>query len=213
MHYIFVHGLGQEASSWNSTINSLKLNSNITSCPNLFSLLGTSEPTYQNLYRLFYEYCEGIKEPIHLCGISLGAILSLNYAIDRPDRVDSLVLIGAQYKSPKLLLNFQNVIFYVMPASVFSKVGSDKETFIKLTGSMKELNFTHELANIQCDTLVICGEKDFANKRASKYLSNHIKNANSVMIQDAGHELNKEHSAKLSAILDDFWDGNRLLSL
>ncbi|MFD1363427.1 alpha/beta fold hydrolase [Lentibacillus salinarum] len=207
MDYVFIHGLGQDFSSWNKTIDNLDLNSN-ASCPDLFSLLGTSDPTYNNLYQLFHEYCESFKGPINLCGISLGAILSLNYAIDRPDKVNSLVLIGAQYKMPKVLLTIQNFMFYVIPKSVFLKMGTDKKKFIGLAKSVKQLDFSGKLTDIQCDSLIVCGEKDFANKRASKHLSKYIKGARSVIIQDAGHELNKDSASKLSVIITDFWNNN-----
>jgi pimeloyl-ACP methyl ester carboxylesterase len=209
MDYIFVHGLGQDSSSWKKTIDTMELSSHMY-CPDLFSLLGTSIPTYNNLYRSFFAYCDDFKEPINLCGLSLGAVLSLNYALDRPEKVHSLVLIGAQYKMPKLLLTIQNILFHFMPNSVFLKIGTDKKSFIKLMKSMRHLDFTERLADIQCDTLILCGEKDAANKRASKHLSEHIKEARSIIIKNAGHELNKESSSKLSAIIDDFWIGTKL---
>ena len=48
--------------------------------------------------------CDKENEEIVLCGLSLGAVLTLNYAIDHPDKVKALVLIAAQYKMPKKLL-------------------------------------------------------------------------------------------------------------
>ncbi|WP_054703595.1 alpha/beta hydrolase [Bacillus sp. JCM 19041] len=208
MNYLFVHGLGQDSSTWKKTIDTMELNSHV-SCPDLFSLLGTCDPTYNNLYRLFFEYCNDFRGPINLCGLSLGAVLSLNYALDRPEKVNSLILIGAQYKMPKLLLALQNIMFYFMPKSVFLKIGTDKERFIRLMKSMRHLDFTERLVEIQCDSLILCGEKDVANKRASKYLSKHIKEARSIIIKDAGHELNIDSSSKLSVIMDDFWSNTK----
>ena len=40
------------------------------------------------------EYCGKIDGQIHLCGISLGGIIGLNYALDFPEKVKTLVLIG-----------------------------------------------------------------------------------------------------------------------
>ena len=208
MNHIFVHGLGQDSSSWKKTIDTMELNTHMY-CPDLFTLLGTSDPAYNNLYRSFLKYCDDFKEPIHLCGLSLGAVLSLNYALDRPEKVHSLVLIGTQYKMPKLLLAIQNILFHFMPKSVFLKIGTDKKLFIRLMKSMKHLDFTERLVDIQCDTLILCGEKDAANKRASKHLSEHIKGARSIIIKDGGHELNIDSSSKLSTIMDDFWSGTK----
>ncbi|UOQ83531.1 alpha/beta fold hydrolase [Gracilibacillus salinarum] len=204
MNYIFVHGLGQNWSSWNSTTDHLDFASNVY-CPDLFSLLGTDEPTYHNLYQSFYAYCENFQDPINLCGLSLGAILSLHYAIDRPDKVNSLVLIAAQYKMPKLLLTIQNLMFYFIPKSVFLNMGTNKQQFIGLIKSMKQLDFTNRLADIQCDSFIMCGEKDFANKRAAKNLSQTIEGARFVVVEDAGHELNTDNPGKLAELVTEFW--------
>ncbi|WP_152656649.1 alpha/beta fold hydrolase [Oceanobacillus sp. CFH 90083] len=74
---------------------------------------------YRHLYQHFFDYCEGLDGPIHLCGLSLGAVLSLNYALDRPEKVHSLILLNAQYKMPRFLLAVQNVMFRLLPNSVF----------------------------------------------------------------------------------------------
>lgn len=47
----------------------------------------------------------------------------LQYAIEYPQKVSSLVLIGTQYVMPKWLLQFQNVMFHLMSKSVFQKMG------------------------------------------------------------------------------------------
>ena len=67
---------------------------NIT-CPNLPLLLKNKEATYINLYNALVDYCKDISEPLNLCGLSLGAVLALNYALDNPKMTKSLVLIGA----------------------------------------------------------------------------------------------------------------------
>ena len=55
----------------------------------------------QNLYSSFVKYCNEFDGQIHLCGLSLGGILALNFALDFPQKVKTLVLIGTPYKVPK----------------------------------------------------------------------------------------------------------------
>ena len=38
------------------------------------------------------------RQLLNLCGLSLGAVLALNYAIDFPKKVNSLILIAPQYE-------------------------------------------------------------------------------------------------------------------
>ncbi|WP_086313921.1 hypothetical protein A5821_001470 [Enterococcus sp. 7F3_DIV0205] len=204
MEYVFVHGLGQRSSSWEQTISFMSEPEEIR-CPDLFALLENKECTYASLYEVFSTYCEAIPEPLNLCGLSLGGILALNYAIDYPEKVDSLVLIGAQYKMPKRLLKFQNMIFQVMPNSTFKKMGMQKQELIQLTGSMSDLDFSSKLKDISCDTLVLIGGKDRANKKAAERLAEKIERAKLRIVQASSHEVNVARPEDLGQELEVFY--------
>ncbi len=195
MQYIFIHGLGQNSSSWDKTISFMS-KSTCVFRPDLFVILNNKEVTYANLYQAFSDYCNDIPGILNLCGLSLGAILALNYAIEYPEKVQSLMLVGAQYKMPKSLLKFQNIIFRLIKA-----IGFQNETFIKLTNSMIDLDFSKKLKYISCPTLIICGEKDSLNKKAAKNLVKSISNAKLHLIENTGHEVNIEAPEKLASIL------------
>ena len=147
--YIFIHGLGQNSSSWIETVSFLNREKDIL-CPDLFSLIKTNEKNYDNLYASFAEYCNKISEPLNLCGLSLCGILALNYAIDYPQKVISFVLIGTQYKIPKIIFNIQTAIFKILPKSIFNKMGLQKRDIIELVSSMKKLDFTNTIFKINC---------------------------------------------------------------
>lgn len=97
----------------------------------------------------------------NLCGMSLGAVLALNYALDYPKKVQSLALIAPQANMPSVLLKVQNGLFRFMPEATFEKVGIAKKDMIALTNSMLKLNFTAQLHTISCPTLIVCGTKDY----------------------------------------------------
>ena len=115
---IFVHGSGHKATSWEKTISYMTDNEDIV-CPNLSSILEGKEASYENLYSSFVKYCNEFDGQIHLCGLSLGGILALNFALDFPQKVKTLVLIGTPYKVPKVAFSFQNIIFRFLPKSIF----------------------------------------------------------------------------------------------
>lgn len=211
MAYVFIHGLGQNSSSWDQTVSYLTKHRHVN-CPDLSKMLHEKEATYNNLYNSFIQYCEQINQPLHLCGLSLGGILALNYAIDYPEKVESLVLLGTQYNMPKLLLKFQNIIFRFLPKSSFNQLGFNKNDFIQLTNSMLDLNFTSHLINISCATLIVCGEKDHANKSASKALVKRIPKAELQFIPNAGHELNTQTPKKLAQTLETFYKTHHFLN-
>lgn len=207
MKKILIHGSGHKANSWNKTLSYIEENGNKndTVCPDLSSILKGKEASYTNLYSSFIEYCNKIDGRIQLCGLSLGGILALNYAIDFPDKVKSLVLIGTPYKVPKIMFRIQNIVFKLLPKSIFETMAFNKKDTFILGNSMKNLDFSTRVQNVKCSTLVICGEKDSSNIKSSHYLAENIKNAELKIIPNAGHIINEENPKDLSQLLIKFW--------
>lgn len=204
MKKIFIHGSGHKGTSWSETISYMTDNKDIL-CPDLSSILDGKEASYYNLYSAFSEYCNKIDGKINLCGISLGGILALNYTLDFPDRVQSLVLIGTPHKVPKIMFSIQNVIFKFLPQSIFDNMAFNKKDTFILGKSMKKLDFSNKVQKIKCPTLIVCGEKDSANIKSAYYLSENIKNAKLKIIKNTGHVVNEEKPQILAKVLEQFY--------
>lgn len=204
MKQIYLHGLGQNPDSWSKVIEQLEAAEH-SMCPDLSELVQGQDTTYQNLYAAFSAMCDAIEEDICLCGLSLGGVLALNYAIEHPEKIKVLVLIATQYKMPKKLLRVQNAIFRFMPKSMFQQTGFGKSDFLKLCNTMMELDFSDSIYNVSCPTLVIYGEKDRANKNASIELANMLIDAELQVFSGAGHEINIEAPDKLEETLRVFF--------
>ena len=204
---IFVHGSGHKAASWEKTISYITDSEDIV-CPNLSSILEGKEASYENLYSSFVKYCSEMDGQIHLCGLSLGGILALNFALDFPQKVKTLVLIGTSYKVPKAAFGFQNVIFRFLPNSVFETMAFDKKDTFALGNTMKSLDFSDKVKNVKCPTLILCGEKDSANLKSAVYLSQNIRNAELKIIENTGHVVNEENPKALADILTEYYSMN-----
>ncbi len=204
MKKILVHGSGHKATSWNETISYMKDSGEVL-CPNLFSILNGKEPTYDNLFASFAEYCNQIDGPIHLCGLSLGGILALQYALDFPDKVKTLVLIGTPHKMPKVMLAVQNIVFRFLPKSVFDNMEFSKKDIFTLEKSMKDLDFRGKVKNIACPTLIVCGKNDSANMKSALYFSENIPGAKLEILENTGHIVNEENPRALAKLLDEFF--------
>ena len=205
MKNIFIHGSGHMSTSWNETVSYMNNNKDIL-CPNLSSILNGKEASYNNLYSLFAEYCNDDNDgQINLCGISLGGILALNYTLDFPDKVNSLVLIGTPHKIPKVMFSIQNIIFRFLPKSLFENMAFNKKDTFILGNSMKELDFSNNVNRIKCPTLVICGKKDSANMKSAYYLADNIPNAKLKIIENTGHIVNEENPKILAEILNEYY--------
>lgn len=200
MKYIYLHGLGQTSDSWNRVLG-YRNTSTDSICPDLAKLVHGREANYPDLYAAFSALCDTIEDDLTLCGLSLGGVLALNYTIDHPEKVKSLILIATPYKMPKQLLQLQNILFRFMPKSAFSQTGFQKADFIRLCRSMAELDFSRSLRKVTCPVLVLCGEHDRANQKAARMLAGLLKNAAFQQIPNAGHEVNTDAPERLAEIL------------
>ena len=204
MKKILIHGSGHKADSWNKVIAYMNNDKDIL-CPNLATILNGKEASYTNLYSSFAEYCNKTDGKIDLCGLSLGGILALNYAVDYTDKVEKLILIGTPHKVPKVMFSIQNVVFKFLPKSLFETMAFNKKDTFTLGNTMKSLDFSNRIHEIQCPTLVVCGEKDSANIKSAYYLSENIKNAELKIIANTGHIVNEENPKELASVINEYW--------
>ena len=136
---------------------------------------------------------------------TLGGILALNFALDFPQKVKTLVLIGTPYKVPKVAFSFQNIIFRFLPKSIFETMAFDKKNTFALGDTMKNLDFSDRVKNIKCPTLILCGKKDSANMKSADYLSQSIRSAELKIIENTGHVVNEENPKALADILNEYY--------
>lgn len=205
MKQILIHGLGQNETSWDKVKEEFIKNDIYVETPNIFDLVKKYEINYENVYKSFAEYCHAFHEKLDLCGLSLGGILSLQYAVEFPEKVNSIVIIGTPYEISKRLFKLQNIIFQFMPQKTFENMGVPKKDFINLVNSMAELDIKSNVEKIQCNTLILCGEKDSSNMESAKQLHKHIKNSQLDIIKNAGHEVNMDNPIALSNRITEYW--------
>ena len=204
MKLVLLHGMGQTAISWEKTIANLPNDWHIHT-PNLFRDKGVL--TYDQLYDAFVQECETYLEPFHLCGVSLGAIIACQYAVEHPSKVKSLIVIGVQLKPSTFLLKLQKFIFNMLPQSYFKKHGLNKKQLLVLSQSIQNLNIKVHMQNLQCPAIAICGKKDSFNLKATKEFAQLVPHARYVLIEHAGHEVNIEKPVELGAVIEQFLNG------
>ena len=204
MTVVFLHGLGQTPESWQPVLSQLPPEEDYR-CPSLAELLEGKPVCYQNLYTALERYCSDIPGKFCLCGLSLGAVLALDYSIRHGERLHSVVLIAAQYKMPKALLAVQNWMFHLLPEKNFQGLGFGKKEFSRLCLTTGQQDLTMGLAEIHCPALILCGQQDKANKKAALGLSRRIPGSKLLLLPKAGHEVNRDNPEALAQALLDFW--------
>lgn len=207
---ILVHGLGQNESSWNKVKELLKENKMEVETPNLFNLAKNYQLNYENLYRIFVNYCNSFKEKLNIVGLSLGGILAIDYANEYPEKVNSIILSGTPYEIPKSIITIQNIIYKFMPKKVFEQIGCTKKDLITLMDSIKNLTIPQKAPNIKCHTLIMCGEKEKnnINMKSAIKLNEVIKNSKFEIIKNAGHEVNIDNPKEFANTIYNFWKEN-----
>lgn len=200
MQKVLIHGLGQTSSDWETVKKHLPISEKI-SCPDLYALAQHKNMTYDNLYQTFSHYCNNFDSQLHLCGISLGAVLALHYAIENPKHIHSLILIAPQFKMPKNLLTIQSLLFLLMPEKCFQEMPISKQDTINLTNTMRHLDFSGEVKHISCPVFIVCGMQDKANKKAAIQLNREIPHSELHFVENAGHELNKDAPEYLADLI------------
>lgn len=164
-------------------------------------------------------------KPVHLCGLSLGAMVALQVVLDAPDRVASLMLSGAQVQPPSFLLGVQRLLMSLVPeknllASLSDFVPQGHEDLLEAAradgqsiGKSGLLNVMHEagqvrfrqdLGRIKVPTLVLCGRKDTWNLKAAQELARGIPGANLQIIPEAGHVWNVEMPDLFNHTISEF---------
>ena len=204
---ILIHGSGHKAASWKETVDDLDRRADIL-CPELSAILDGQEASYPNLRTAFETYCAKAGGPVHLCGLSLGGILALDYALEHPENVKTLVLIGTPHKVPKGTFALQNVVFRLLPKSTFTSMAFDKKNTFAMGNTMKDLDFSDRVCEICCPTLILCGEKDSANLKSAHFLAQHIPDAELQVLENTGHVVNEENPRTLAERLNTFYSAH-----
>lgn len=200
MKTVLLHGLGQSIHDWDEVIARVTVSD--LDCPALFAQTESGAVTYPRILADLETRYANTMEPFRICGLSLGAVLALDYTTRHIEQVDSLVLIAGQFKSPTLLVDLQNLIFRLMPQKMFQNTGISKDSMIQLTHSMRRLDLSAKLAQVTCPTTVVCGERDHTNLSASTRLAALLPQGTLYIVPGADHEINRSAPAVIAEILN-----------
>ena len=200
MKLVFLHGLGQDAHSWQGVQDALSpLHSES------FAIFSYPSESYQEAKDRLTEYLQQENEPYILVGLSLGGVLALELSSQDLPQLKGLVLSGTQYKlNTNLLYRLQILLFRLIPKPVFEKQGANKQHMLQILTELKSLNLTDTAKTCQLPSLVICGSKDRANQASSKKLANLLPKGHYQEIADGGHLLNSQKPNELAQAIKQF---------
>lgn len=143
-------------------------------------------------------------ERAHLLGFSDGGNIAIIFAIRYPERVDRLILDGANLDTAGVKRRIQIPIeIGYRIARLFAKRSTSAQQHADLLGLMvNDPNIPVEsLARIQAKTLVIAGTNDMIKERHTRLIAANIPDAQLVIIQGNHFIANKQSEAFNRAVL------------
>ena len=143
-------------------------------------------------------------ERAHLLGFSDGGNIAMIFALRYPERVDRLILNGANLDTTGVKRRIQIPIeIGYRIARLFAKRSTSAQQHAELLGLMvNDPNIPVEsLARIQAKTLVIAGTNDMIKERHTRLIAANIPDAQLVIIQGNHFIANKQSEAFNHAVL------------
>ncbi|WP_449458737.1 alpha/beta fold hydrolase [Streptococcus suis] len=198
MKLIILHSLGQTVASYDNLISYLTdVEVDVLELP--------KADTFEHLRGLLLDRLQQESSPFVLLGLSLGGVLALSLANHLP-KCRGLVVSGTQYRlEGNWLFGLQIAIMSLLPKPFYRKQGLDKAQLLALQKSMRQLDLRKEISQLSRPTLLICGSTDKPNLKPAHELNKLIPQAELVIIEDGGHELNVHKPAELAQVIKQFF--------
>ena len=189
MEIIFIQGLGQPASIWQPIQKRLRVPNRVF---DVFSGLTPEDPlTLPALNAKLSMDLQKYETPVILCGLSLGAVLTLMQLSQPATKIIGAFVSAPQYSPPnRLLMKAQDIMFRLQPDTAFADLGVTKTQVRALTDSLMQLDLRPALTDVAIPTTILCGSHDWANRGAAKRLKRLMPQSELTFLP-GGHELNR----------------------
>ncbi len=142
----------------------------------------------------------------HILGFSDGGNIALEFVLKYPEKVEKLILNGANFVRPGLKFYFNAfTIFVYFVSGIFKKISKKALAVNEMYGLMvNEPNITlEELASIKAQTLVIAGTHDIVKESHTRLMADTIPHAKLVLI-NGNHSICYKKPLEYNAAVAEF---------
>ena len=221
---LFIHGSGGSHEMWSHQMN-LGINSIVLDLPGHGQSGGNAETSISECAARVADFLLEIQlpRPIYLVGHSMGAAIAITCALNHPEGLGGIILIGAGQRMkvmPTLLdalRQGQNDPGFIRmafsPQTSSAIVDEMVKTYAAVAPSILYADFnacndfdvSQELGKISLPALVIIGAEDkLTPLKLSQYLCNNINNCTLEIISDAGHFVMLEKPEEVNRLISKF---------
>ncbi len=143
----------------------------------------------------------------HIIGFSDGGNLALHLALLDPERVSSMILVGANYSPAgiRFIDRTLTVLKYgwLKMMSLFSQNIKKQAQIWNLMVHHPKLTI-NDISNIKIPTLILTGEKDMVTQRQNDEMSEAIKGSKRIIMTGANHFLTSNRTEEFNVIAESF---------
>jgi pimeloyl-ACP methyl ester carboxylesterase len=221
---VFIHGSGGTHAQWAGQME-LGLNCTALDLPGHGQSGGTAPDNIAENGAWVAEFLTALQlpRPLYLVGFSMGSAISLDCALNHPELLDGLILLGAGHRMkvlPALLdslrqglgdPNFIRMGFSAQaaPALVTQMVqeftAAGPAVLYADFSACNDFDVSDQLERINLPTLLITGAEDrLTPLKLSQYIAEHIRGARREVIPESGHFVMMEKPAEVNQFIRDF---------
>lgn len=222
---VFIHGAGDSHLSWNGLTAAFAGTARVFApdLPGHGRSHGAGRTAVLDYAIAVHEFLDALQlERAVLVGVSMGGAIAQTIALEFPERVLGLGLIGTGAKlrvAPAFLQgiaddfgNFAPILAQslyapnapaeLIEASVAQLIATGSRVTYDDFAACDAFDVRARLGEIRAPTLVVCGREDkMTPPKSSEYLSQNIAGAELHIIEQAGHMVMLEQAAELNRIL------------
>ena len=189
---------------------------------------GVGRQTISEYVQVVQDFMDAINLPAAvIIGHSMGSAIALQLALDAPDRVLALVILGGGSRlgvAPSILESTANEATFPLAIKTIVDLsyGSQASDRLKELATQRmqetrptvlngdfiacnEFNAREGLAEIKVSTLILCGTEDkMTPPKYSKQLDEHIPNSELALIEGAGHMVMLEKPRDVAGVIERF---------
>ncbi|HEY2389243.1 MAG TPA: alpha/beta fold hydrolase [Candidatus Binatia bacterium] len=223
---VLTHGLGSSGATWSALVAALAPRYRVVTwdmrahgrsdspdAPCTVAALG------EDLAAVVAAVSDG--RPVHVLGHSAGGVVAMRFAIEHPEAVCSLLLVGTASEC-----NARAVAYYEAlaetgeregGAAILRRMGTrdpsalepDGPGYARVARAMASLHpepLTPEVHRIVAPTLIIVGEKDFLGVGGSVIVSRRVANPRLEIVPERGHAIFLEDPEGFARLVGGFLD-------
>lgn len=207
---LLLHGNGEDGSYFSHQIACFSKNFRVIAVDTRGhgkSPRGTKPFTIRQFAEDLKDFMDGLSiEKADILGFSDGGNIALVFALRYPERVDRLILNGANLNAHGVKLQVQlPIIAGYKIASLFARKSPEARKNAEMLGLMvHDPNVdAKELSRISAKTLVIAGTKDMIKERHTREIAEHIPNSKLVLLT-GNHFIAAQNPEAFNRVVEEF---------